>query len=149
MSTRATYSFCDQTGKNITMYKHHDGYPEGGHQFIGKIFTYIPDDLKDIGNNSLATYMANLFYISNITDGYMCEANNRDSHADTEYHYDITAVDKYDWDDSKPIGEKTLLNCVYFYVDTFKRKDFGSDEWECLSVHPHNNVFATRYINRN
>jgi hypothetical protein len=68
MATRATYSFTRPHGPQVTVYKHHDGYPEGA-----------ADHLTD-------ALTAEAFIRKHPDSEITAE---RDCHGDTEWHYSI------------------------------------------------------------
>jgi hypothetical protein len=83
MSTRATYEFGDLHNYH-TVYKHHDGYPEGALQHINAAVSYawpLP--------RFEASEFAAAFVTANKVGGgggvYLTQ--DRDAHSDTEYHY--------------------------------------------------------------
>ena len=85
MSTRATYEFKD-CFSSFTVYKHQDGYPEGGYQWIAraiKLAWALPRfEACDFGSAFVAAnkHQAGDVYL---TDG-------RDGHGDTKHHYLVT-----------------------------------------------------------
>jgi hypothetical protein len=80
MSTRATYQFITETS-NVTLYVHHDGYPEGAAHYLEDAFTAE----KFLRKNERAE----------ITESH-------DRHGDTDYRYTIESniiqIHKFDYD---------------------------------------------------
>lgn len=73
MATRATYSFTRPYGPQVTVYKHHDGYPEGA-----------ADHLTD-------ALTAEAFIRKHPDSEITAE---RDCHGDTEWHYSVVHIDR-------------------------------------------------------
>ena len=85
MSTRATYEFVDKYN-SFTVYKHHDGYPEGGVEWI-----HAASELAWPLPRFEASEFAAAFVAANKgRSGDVYLSNGRDSHGDTEYHYIVT-----------------------------------------------------------
>lgn len=83
MATRATYTFNKKFATSVTIYKHHDGYPEGA---IGFIDQAIKRSVN--GSNKAHTLMDRVvieFLNNNETNMF----SSKHAHGDTEYHYDI------------------------------------------------------------
>ena len=87
MSTRAVYDFIDNgrwAHKTVSIYKHHDGYPIGGIDFI---------DMASRGASSTDvskrdTLVAN-FIIENRNEGLIEITSHWKHHGDLEYRYEI------------------------------------------------------------
>ena len=97
MSTRATYQFIrfdDDESVSVTVYKHHDGYPEGAVRWL----TNTVVDLVchgELVSNSLRysihpKEVAHAFMRANSKHGFMEITPSYTDHADTDYHYVIT-----------------------------------------------------------
>lgn len=85
MSTRATYRFFDDR-QSFTIYKHFDGYPEGGLRWIEKAKEKAwPLDRFEASDFGAAFVAANKDGAGNV---YLTEGH--DSHGDTQYTYDVT-----------------------------------------------------------
>lgn len=86
MATRATYTFIKENGIKVEYYIHWDGYPEGAAQYLKKALDYK----NTYSTQEEAGTLAEAFLRANKE----AEISNRDSHGDTEYHYEI--IDKND-----------------------------------------------------
>ena len=86
MSTRATYQFVDDYN-DVTVYKHHDGYPKGAYDFIIKALEYAWALPRFEANDFAAAFIA---ANKGRGGGDVCTTVARYSHKDTEYHYVIT-----------------------------------------------------------
>lgn len=88
MSTRATYEFIDRFD-NLTVYKHHDGYPEWALLFIHRGLQYAwPLPRFEASDFSAAFIAAN----KKEGGGVRC-TTGRDAHPDTVYHYVVKAAE--------------------------------------------------------
>lgn len=88
MSTRATYEFKDQHD-SFTIYKHCDGYPEGGLQWIAKALPHAWPLPRFEADEFAAAFVA-----ANKADGGDVRiTTGRQAHGDTEYHYVVTERD--------------------------------------------------------
>jgi hypothetical protein len=93
MSTRATYEFVDQYGSH-TVYKHHDGYPEGGLQWIYKALEFAwPLPRFEADDFGAAFIAANKPQKYGDSGGGVRLTDSRESHSDTEWHYIIKCID--------------------------------------------------------
>ena len=77
MATRATYRFLED---NATFYLHWDGYPEGAALHFAKAIDYEAGDTELLELTAIRFLLANR--AATVIDAH-------DSHADTEYRYDI------------------------------------------------------------
>ena len=89
MSTRATYEFRDDRG-TYTVYKHHDGYPAGGVQWIAN----APATAWPLPRFEADEFAASFVAGNKDRDGGVRLTKSRESHGDTEYHYVITLKDR-------------------------------------------------------
>ena len=90
MSTRATYQFVDKHS-DFTVFKHHDGYPEGGLQWIARALKYAWPLPRFEADEFAASFVA-----ANKPRGGGGDirlTTSKDVHGDTEYHYVVTRVD--------------------------------------------------------
>jgi hypothetical protein len=88
MSTRAVYTFKD-SHESHSVYKHHDGYPEGAAEWISRA---IP--LSWGGNRFEAADFGAAFVAANKTGGgsvYLTK--NHQAHGDLSYRYEISFKD--------------------------------------------------------
>ena len=82
MSTRATYQFVDEDN-DVTIYKHHDGYPEGGYQWIARALKFAWPLPRFEADEFAAAFVA-----ANKPDsGGVYLTTGRDAHGDTQFHY--------------------------------------------------------------
>ena len=105
MSTRAVYDFVDPKSwgvKTLSIYKHHDGYPKGGVEFIYRAFlknlgydVRNYDELKVYKRGSYPTktrvsrdQLAISFFTEN-QDSLIEFTTGADAHGDIEYRYEI------------------------------------------------------------
>tara|TARA_R100000808_G_C2130387_1_gene139722 strand:+ start:947 stop:1375 length:429 start_codon:yes stop_codon:yes gene_type:complete len=81
MSTRATYGFHSSEKPDITLYIHHDGYPEGA-------AVYIRNALREpSGYASRQDYLTAESFIRANNRAEITRSHER--HSDTEYRYDF------------------------------------------------------------
>ena len=93
MSTRATYQFIDEFD-DVTVYKHHDGYPEGGLQWIAKSIPYAWSLPRFEASDFGAAFVA----ANKLEGGGDVQlTKDRHSHADTEYHYIVRGINGVIW----------------------------------------------------
>lgn len=78
MSTRATYQIATGTGKPVTFYIHHDGYPDGAAQY------FLSACRHTAGKGGLAEKFIQANHQASFTDGHA-------GHTDTEYRYTVNA----------------------------------------------------------
>ena len=143
MSTRATYTFRDELNKkkhaqfevfhnleeskldaflnneNVTVYKHHDGYPTGALQFINNMLLELLHDNETIGEckHSPKT-LAKYFLKGNKDNGLIELTLSYKAHGDLDYRYHVfpdftILVYKRDWNAMYPeklIFKGTLKN---------------------------------------
>lgn len=89
MSTRATYEFKDDHN-SFTIYKHCDGYPEGGLQWIARAIPHAWDLPRFEPDEFAAAFVVG----NKGTDGGDVRiTTGRQIHGDTEYHYVVTVKD--------------------------------------------------------
>lgn len=88
MSTRATYEFRDERGTH-TVYRHHDGYPEGGLQWIANALPFAWELPRFEADDFAAAFVAG----NKSGGGGVRLTAGRDAHGDTEYHYVVTFAD--------------------------------------------------------
>lgn len=86
MSTRATYEFQDAYG-SYTVYKHHDGYPKGGLQWIAKAIPFAWDMPRFEADDFAAAFVAGN---KHPIGGDVRLTKGKDAHGDTAYHYVVT-----------------------------------------------------------
>ena len=99
MSTRACYVFKQKGGyhKDITIYKHHDGYPAGGISWIKAAKDYgdkLPAD--EFGENlayERDKMVTGFMACPSITNQAKEFTNDYKDHGDLAYHYEITDDD--------------------------------------------------------
>jgi len=91
MSTRATYEFIGDN-ESWTVYKHHDGYPKGGYQWIARALQWAWALPRFEADEFAAAFCA-----ANkgkpdgeYRGGGVCFTQGRDAHGDTEFHYVVT-----------------------------------------------------------
>lgn len=80
MSTRATYGFHSSEKPDITLYIHHDGYPEGA-------AIYASNALEEPGDNLRNDYFTAEGFIRANDRAEIARSHER--HSDTEYRYDF------------------------------------------------------------
>lgn len=84
MSTRAVYTFIDPSSTHH-VYKHHDGYPTGAAEFIGKALKNAWALPRFEADEFAAAFVA-----ANKSDaGGVRLTHNYTDHADLEYRYEI------------------------------------------------------------
>lgn len=88
MSTRATYEFRDAY-ESHTVYRHHDGYPEGAKQWIEAALPHAWPLPRFEADEFGAAFVAGC---KDSAGGVRLTAG-RDAHGDTEYHYVVTVRD--------------------------------------------------------
>lgn len=88
MSTRATYEFKDEYD-SFTIYRHHDGYPEGAYQWIANARKFAWPLPRFEASDFAAAFCA-----GNATPGGggVGITTGRDAHGDTVSHYVIRCV---------------------------------------------------------
>jgi hypothetical protein len=88
MSTRAVYTFKDSYSVH-SVYKHHDGYPEGAAEFISKARALAwPGQRFEAADFSAAFVAAN-----KDSGGGVYLTKNHQSHGDLSYRYEISWKD--------------------------------------------------------
>jgi hypothetical protein len=133
MSTRAVYTFKDEN-KRFSVYKHHDGYPEGAAQFIragiAKSWAHDENDPYPLDARFEADDMAAAFVAANKEGGggvYL--TTNHLAHGDLNYHYTIykragvICVDAYKrlyTDDDSVKYKKFFSDSLYLFAVYFK-----------------------------
>ena len=80
MSTRATYGFSSSENPDITLYIHHDGYPEGA-------AIYVCNALEERSYNKRQDYLTAESFIRANNRAEITRSHER--HGDTEYRYDF------------------------------------------------------------
>ena len=85
MSTRATYDFIDEY-ERFTVYKHHDGYPSGGLSFIEAAKKHA----WKLPRFEASDFGAGFIVANKDGGGGVRLTGSRESHGDTEYHYEIS-----------------------------------------------------------
>jgi len=100
MSTRAVYTFVDNDGPEIHVYKHHDGYPEGEHGAIctiGKALKYAWPLPRFEADEFAASFVASAKVADNDSSpagGVRLLNGGRDVFpGDIAYHYVVTTKD--------------------------------------------------------
>lgn len=86
MSTRATYEFIDNFG-SYTVYKHHDGYPSGGLQWIANALKYAWKLPRFEAAEFAAAFIAANKPLCGSDGGGVYLSRGREFHGDTKYHY--------------------------------------------------------------
>ena len=101
MSTRACYVFKGDNAfgekDNITIYKHHDGYPAGGMTWIklAKDFAEkLPTDEFDESLYPREAMVTGFMACPKITNSAKEFTPHFECHGDLDYHYEITGMDK-------------------------------------------------------
>ena len=96
MSTRAVYTFVSKSKyglKEVHVYKHHDGYPQGAIGFISNakvLFLTDKEDFKDYRDDtSFRDRLVVGFFVNNIGNGHMELTTSWKDHGDLEYRYEI------------------------------------------------------------
>ena len=85
MSTRAVYTFKDDN-ERFSVYKHHDGYPEGAQEFINKARALAwPGQRFEAADFSAAFVAAN-----KDGGGGVCLTKDHKAHGDLSYRYEIS-----------------------------------------------------------
>jgi hypothetical protein len=126
MSTRATYTFKDETS-NIHVYKHHDGYPEGAAGFIAESIKHAWDLPRFEADAFAAAFVA---ANKSKGGGIRLYSENEDwrNHIDIEYHYTITCnngvpqvqADEVSlWDDTETINT-IFRGSLAEFIKTYK-----------------------------
>lgn len=90
MSTRGLYTFTDNEGLSLTVFKHWDNYPEGAHRFIQKALTLAWDLPRFEADEFGAAFIA----ANKKGGGDLRLLNETSTNADAlgiEYHYFITS----------------------------------------------------------
>lgn len=105
MSTRATYEFRDERSSH-TVYKHHDGYPEGAYSFIRAALKNAWPIPRFEADEFGAAFIA----ANKESCGGIRLTKDRDAHGDTQFHYVISC------------DGKALI------VERWEPKDFGGDD---------------------
>ena len=82
MSTRATYQFVDEHN-DVTVYKHHDGYPEGGYQWIARALKLAWPLPRFEASEFAAAFVA----ANKQAPGSVYLSKGREAHGDTMFHY--------------------------------------------------------------
>jgi hypothetical protein len=97
MATRATYQFIkfdDNESVSVTVYKHHDGYPEGAVRWLTNTVVDLVCHGEVVSDNLRYSIhpktLAHAFMRANKKHGFMEITPSYTDHADTEYHYVIT-----------------------------------------------------------
>ena len=85
MSTRATYEFADKA-EAFTVYKHHDGYPEGAAVFLTNATRMAWEPPRFEAADFGAAFIA----ANKQGGGGVYLTKSRDEHGDTEFHYVVT-----------------------------------------------------------
>jgi len=96
MSTRAVYDFIDNgkwAHKSVSIYKHHDGYPNGAIGFIlnaTKIHVPSGDEFTNYRNDTnIRDRLVVGFFVNNVESGMMEITRGHKFHGDLEYRYEI------------------------------------------------------------
>jgi len=89
MSTRATYEFRDERGAH-TVYRHHDGYPAGGIQWIANAVPIAWPLPRFEADEFAASFIAG----NKDRGGSVRLTSGRDAHGDTQYHYVVSMKDR-------------------------------------------------------
>ncbi len=94
MATRATYQFTRNGDPSATVYKHHDGYPEGAVRWLTNTAVDLVCHGEIVSNNLRYSIhpktLVHAFMRANKKHGFMEITPSYTDHADTEYHYVIT-----------------------------------------------------------
>jgi hypothetical protein len=118
MSTRAVYSFKDEYNNTTHVYKHHDGYPTGGLEFIAKATIYA----WQLPRFEADEFGAAFIRANKDEAGGVRLTEHFERHGDLEYRYLITPMNK------------TLYIEIYKrqFGEEFKNIDAGKLESLCL-----------------
>lgn len=102
MSTRAVYDFIDNgrwAHKVVSIYKHHDGYPNGAIGFIlnaTKIHVPSGDEFTNYRNDTnIRDRLVVGFFVNNVDSGMMEITKGHRFHGDLEYRYEIVGSDDH------------------------------------------------------
>ena len=101
MSTRATYRFTDERGSR-TIYKHHDGYPEGGYQWIANALPYAWPSSRFEADEMAAAFVAGN---KELGGGGVYLTDDHEAHGDTEHRYNVTYRDGSMWVERSSVGD--------------------------------------------
>ena len=102
MSTRAVYDFIDNgkwAHKSVSIYKHHDGYPNGAIGFILKateIHVPIGDEFTNYRDDTnIRDRLVVGFFVNNVGSGMMEITRGHKFHGDLEYRYEIIGSNEH------------------------------------------------------
>ena len=102
MSTRAVYDFIDNgkwAHKTVSIYKHHDGYPNGAIGFILKateIHVPIGDEFTNYRDDTnIRDRLVVGFFVNNVQSGMMEITRGHEFHGDLEYRYEIIGSNEH------------------------------------------------------
>lgn len=108
MSTRATYEFRDEWGEH-TVYRHHDGYPAGGVQWIANAVPLAWPLPRFEADEFAASFIAG----NKDREGGVRLTKGRDAHGDTQFHYVVSMKDRK------------------LHIEIYER-GIGRDDWKLL-----------------
>ena len=133
MSTRAVYTFVKKGKyglKNIHVYKHHDGYPQGAIEFIANAInpirsldTFNHSLIHEEGDLNTRDMLVSNFLTQNQKNGMMEITSDWKDHGDLEYRYEIFedfTIKMYKIDRvyySNIIFEGTLVDAISKYCN--------------------------------
>ena len=113
MSTRAVYDFIDNgrwAHKVVSIYKHHDGYPNGAIGFIlnaTKIHVPNGEEFTEYRNDTnIRDRLVIGFFVNNVQSGMMEITRGHKFHGDLEYRYEIIGSNKNHSDHEIKIFER-------------------------------------------
>ena len=90
MSTRAVYEFISSkkfVPKKVSIYKHHDGYPQGAVKFI--MSAYFETQIDTEYHSSVRDKLVVGFIKNNAGHGLIQITSGRSAHGDLDYYYEI------------------------------------------------------------
>lgn len=121
MSTRAVYEFHNLNSKYdnsvVSVYKHHDGYPEGGSYFINNakklydsdVFKSIEDDSMDLSSLADRDGMV-VAFMTHSENGGSKSLGTAEEHPDIEFLYKIYGNERVEiWNVRSWEGEPNVV----------------------------------------
>jgi hypothetical protein len=130
MSTRAVYTFVkkDNYGlKDVHVYKHHDGYPQGAIEFIANAInpirsfdTFNHSLLHEEGDLNTRDMLVSNFLTQNQANGFMEITSHYKNHGDLEYRYEIFedfTIKVFDIEYAFPMFSGTLVEAISKYCN--------------------------------
>ena len=130
MSTRAVYTFVKKSKyglKDIHVYKHHDGYPQGAIEFIANAInpirsldTFNHSLIHEEGDLNTRDMLVSNFLTQNQKNGFMEITSNWKDHGDLEYRYEIFedfTIKVYEIEYSFPKFDGTLVDAISKYCN--------------------------------